>query len=801
MKKILTLLLLGTSAVAANAQQINGDFDADWHNCTPWSSDGNKTEVGAEPFGWHVSNVYAAGSKVAVSSCVPGNGTKQAVKLTNQGVLGQKIPAYLTLGTPWATAQVKGIGTIKEHSTDGGAFGGVEFTYHPDAISFDYKRDNTHGTENATVVAYLWNGSWTQKDVPGNTAFGLFGFPDPTLTDMVDRDRNVLGKEKTDAVLGGDVTKTDGATKVASLEQAITENTGDEWKSMTVEFNYGDNASAKVEKFNVIFSANNYFGDRNDIVKDNSLTVDNVKLVYYHALSSLVPQDNDGNDVDIKFNPEVFSYNVNSTYDEDFTEVNYTKKGVGATVEAAYNDETAQYVITVKGEDYNAETNPSAMTVYTIQYLKAAPTLSSLVVAGHEFLSAGVEGTSFTATGHYYADELSYKVADSDEGNPEATANYDESSKTLTVRVSQAGCPDNVYTIKFEDKEKDAVYQIPNSDFNSWTEADVLSEGWNSFESASGTLAYFASMSPKPQKIEDGKEGNGVRLTSSDLFVACANGNLTTGHINMGSTDPADASNFNYTDRTDVNGNLPFAGKPDAFEVYARFTPGTKSTHLPADQDVTFNGRVQIILHSDAAYHDPELDSQVDDKIASASAFITPCEKWTKFTGEFNYLQSSYVGQQYVLASATTNPVPGASMNDQLDLDELRLVYYHSLSSLSFDGKPVEGFNSETTQYTLNADIEEADNVEYVVNGVAATAEKSINGNVLTITVYGDDYSVNPESKTVYTVKFEKIVDSINNITAEDAKSHEVYTLGGVRVSGKPAAGLYIVDGKKTTIK
>ena len=46
-----------------------------------------------------------------------------------------------------------------------------------------------------------------------------------------------------------------------------------------------------------------------------------------------------------------------------------------------------QYVITVKGEDYDAETNPEAMSVYTIQYQKAAPTLTSLNVAGHESVS------------------------------------------------------------------------------------------------------------------------------------------------------------------------------------------------------------------------------------------------------------------------------------------------------------------------------------------------------------------------------------------------------------------------------
>ena len=57
MKKILTLLMLGGVALAANAQQINGDFDGDWKDCVPWTSDGNTTIVSAQPEGWHISNV------------------------------------------------------------------------------------------------------------------------------------------------------------------------------------------------------------------------------------------------------------------------------------------------------------------------------------------------------------------------------------------------------------------------------------------------------------------------------------------------------------------------------------------------------------------------------------------------------------------------------------------------------------------------------------------------------------------------------------------------------------------------
>lgn len=802
MKKNYALLLLSVAALTANAQQINGDFDAAWEKCVPWDSKGNTMSEGVQPQGWHMANVKLAG-KVGekVTRSAEDEPANYAVKVKNiyNSIVDQNIPGYITLGTPWATAETKG---VKVRNSDGGTFGGKEFTYHPDAISFEYQRDNSNGTdEPATVLAYLWNGTWTQKDVPGNNAIGVFSWGSATRVDMENRERNVLGMSKT--ATGGDVTKTDGATLVATIDHAITESTEGEWKTDTIPFVYKEGCeTAGVENINVIFSSANYFGPQSDIKAGNSLTVDNVKLIYYHALSSLKPTDNYGYDVDINFSPDTFNYTVESTYDPDWTTVGYTKKGIGATVEAAYDDLTGQYVLTVKGEDYDAETNPEAMSVYTIQYQKAAPTLTSLNVAGHEFVTASSTITDFTATGNCYTDEISY-VASSEKATVEQT--YDEAEHKLTLTVSETGCPSSVYTVTFEGQSKEAAYQIANADFENWTDDEnaKIAEGWNSFDTAAGLFASFASMSPMPQKIE-GYKGNGVRIVSKDLLgVAYANGNITTGHINMGSTNPADATNYNFTDRTDVNGNMPFAGRPDAFEVYARFTPGTaKAATDEAEEQPALQGRVQLILHKDAAYHDPELAEMADEKVGSANVLIPATEEWTKFTGEFSYTTDEAPEVQYLLASATTNPVPGASKDDQLDLDELRLIYYSTLKDLQIDGKTVEGFSPEKTEYTIesdNADLLNTITVEK--KGVGASVDKDVDltNNVCTITVYGNDYDVNPANKTVYTVKLTSTT-SIGSVSADNAANHKTYTLGGVRIN-KPAAGLYIVDGKKKVVK
>ena len=178
---------------------------------------------------------------------------------------------------------------------------------------------------------------------------------------MTDRDRNILGYNTS---LGGTVTKTDDAKLIATVESYITEATSG-WTDLTVEFNYLDKESTP-EKINVILSANDYFADRSSIVANNTLTVDDVTLIYYNTLSSLTY---DGTEL---FSEGTTKYDL-STVEYDASKLSYTLKGVGATAEKSYNEETAVLTITVKGNDYDV-TDASTYTVYTIQFGKSVET-------------------------------------------------------------------------------------------------------------------------------------------------------------------------------------------------------------------------------------------------------------------------------------------------------------------------------------------------------------------------------------------------------------------------------------------
>lgn len=328
------------------------DFEDEWVKCTPWDTAGNKKQSGKTPNGWCVSNVYTSivskAFVVGTRHDIYEDESDFAVKLKNTDFAGQKIPAYMTLGTSWATA----IGA-DGHDADGGSFGGKSFTKRPDAISFDYMRDNSKGDENATVVAYLWKGTYTQKDVPGNTALTSLGIK---KCEMTDRDRNILGMP-TDQ--GGEVTKTSDAECIATINHAITKSTKGEWETLTIPFEYKTNSTP--EKINIIFSATDYF-NRSKIVSGNTLCVNNVKYVYYHSLSDIKLN---GSIID-GFNENRTEYTVKGNMADYKNALDCTLKSANSTKNVNWNDAENLVTITVKGSNY-AEDNES-MTVYTIKF-------------------------------------------------------------------------------------------------------------------------------------------------------------------------------------------------------------------------------------------------------------------------------------------------------------------------------------------------------------------------------------------------------------------------------------------------
>lgn len=373
MKKILSFILLATT-VAANAQHLeNGTFDSTWDKCFPWVA-GNKIkkQVGTQPQGWTAANIYGVNgtgkSGDLVTETTGRENIGKAAKIQNvwTGIallgIGSWAPGYLTLGTPWSTS----VGTDQK---DGGTFGGIDFTYKPDAISFYYKW-NKDKEGKASFIGYLWNGTYKQTNVPSNNVTT----GSPTKVTMTDRDRNILGKETT----YGDKTLKSEGTLVASYEEYI-DAAATSWTKKTIEFNYKN--EEEPEKLNLIFCSSDYFSTTVTEAA-NALIIDDVTLVYYKHLSSLkingvTPKDFVG---DVSANNET-TVKISAT-DTEYTEgcVEAIAAGKGATTYGEYNPLTAVYTIVVTAGDESTKT-------YEIQfknsYSKKAYTNSLLVKYGN----------------------------------------------------------------------------------------------------------------------------------------------------------------------------------------------------------------------------------------------------------------------------------------------------------------------------------------------------------------------------------------------------------------------------------
>lgn len=386
-KFLLTGGLLLTTSFPVFAQQLQGDLD-NWEACTVYKSSAQGTkDVGNQPIGWHSANIAQQGAMLgndATFEVVKESTGKDnsAARLFNifagLGTIGAPAPSYLTLGTPWSYAKTEGfLFNIKITESDGGTFGGKDFSYKPDAISFDYKRilnedgakEHVNTDEPATVVAYGWKGSFSKEQKVGYNG---------SAETMVDRDRYVLGKE-TDGV-----TKSADAELIYKLESKI-EGEQKEWKNIEIPFEYVTESTPA--KINVIFSSADYFTtDRNKIGVGNSLYVDNVKLIYYKDLIGLTYGDITLDKA--KIEQEMQENGVIDLSSEKYEsgKLKGESNGHGATIEeTSYDPATSRLTLTVKGNDWSE--NNKNESVYYVQF---KPEPSAVAETYHKLVKVDV---------------------------------------------------------------------------------------------------------------------------------------------------------------------------------------------------------------------------------------------------------------------------------------------------------------------------------------------------------------------------------------------------------------------------
>lgn len=298
-------------------------------------------------------------------------------------------------------------------------------------------------------------------------------------------------------------------------------------------------------------------------------------------------------------------------------------------------------------------------------------------------------------------------------------------------------------------------FQMPNSDFETWSDKNKAPRHWHGFESVKGSLSGTAKSKTKlvsSKNVRPGSKGlTSAVVTSTKVFTVIANGTMTNGVLNAGSMFAADASNHSETNlsSTDVDANgdpfaTPMYAKPDSVKFWMRFTQAKAQASYPY---AAFNA----VITDGTYYQDPEdKNSTYNNKVAVAApnqADMTVGD-WRLVSCPFSYATNGAEAKA-ILLTVSTNATPGKGsysngVGDSVYVDDLELVYNAGIKSISFKGQALDLATIQTTGIELAADeaVSAAD-FEVVKEGedakVTKLVEATADGYVAVITAVSAD--------------------------------------------------------------
>ncbi len=240
-------------------------------------------------------------------------------------------------------------------------------------------------------------------------------------------------------------------------------------------------------------------------------------------------------------------------------------------------------------------------------------------------------------------------------------------------------------------------------------------------------------------------------------------------------TKRPDAIRFYYKRAHNVNSESKYTNINERASVIAYAWKGTwtqadvpSNTSMGTPTKVTMTDRSNNVLGKECILGGT-ISKTADAELISVVEYYIEGNQvdWKQVTIPFEYKNSTAIPEKLNVIFAANDLFAdrsGIGAGNQLTIDDVELVYYHSLSALSYNGKAVAGFAETKYSYTVD-EVYDASKLAYTKTGVASTVSTSYNETsaLLTITVKGDD-----GNKTTYTVQFKK--PTIVNMTITDAK-------------------------------
>lgn len=827
-KQLLTLALLAVTGTAGAQQLPNGSFDeGKWVDCVPFTNGASSKKVGKCPPSWtiaHVAgavNLFNAGWKAVGEQDNAGN-TGTAVKIYNTTTTGNNpVPGYITLGTTWNTAQDMGV-----NAKDGGSFGGISFKYKPDALEFYFKRSITGANTRSSFIAYLWNGTVTQNNVPVTSP----STGSPKTYNMPNRDIFVLRKDGLTASCQGDKNPTNPTHLIASLEEYTTETT-DAWTKKTYEFKYNDTYKAETPEFiNVIFAASDYFNSSN-VTDGVSLSIDDVKLIYYKHLKSLTidgttPSSFVGDETQNNTN----EVNIDAS-DKYYTKdcISATEAGAGAKVNETYNPST--HVCTLKVTAGDGEVKN-----YNIQFgVPCTGKLSSLTVNGTA-VELVADKYYYVVTGDHTASSVSYVTEDGDKAN--AAESYDADKRISTIRVSAPGAKDHTYYVKFAKTTTDYKGKMSIAMRNNWLSAATSTVGITTpvdgkadfqllgFELQGMGLIGDIFVTDVPYTEEDGVV-NLYKAQTITIFgdmgallkelPVVLKGTLKDGKLtaNIGIAPVGVTVDIVPLDATslDLSSNaVNFDATPLA-DMKADMTNKNLTIFLPEGTEGVGADEKNVVVGTAAS----NLSLTDGNDWGVTKDFTAVAVSYDRvFKTDDNYVQSFVLPFGFTVPTGTTVAELSSVNGDNLvfkpvTTTEANKPYLVVTTDKDFINKLTNVQVKATTGADLTTTVDgvshigsyTAQNVENVYGYANGKFVKANTGSVKPFRTY-IKVAGTQAAPMAFGVNIEGTVTGINNATTAATAKEAIYNLQGVRVSGDLkhlTKGVYIVNGQKVVVK
>lgn len=289
-------------------------------------------------------------------------------------------------------------------------------------------------------------------------------------------------------------------------------------------------------------------------------------------------------------------------------------------------------------------------------------------------------------------------------------------------------------------------FQMPNSDFETWSDKNKAPRHWHGFESVKGGLSGTAKDNNKLQSSNWKRPGSlgstSAVITSSKVWGVLANGTMTNGVLKAAALSATDAANHSETDLSstskDANGDpfsTPIYAKPDAVKFWMRFVQADPS----ATADYPY-AAFNAVVTDGTYYQDPE-NKTYHNKVAVAAPNLENMRAgdWRQVTCDFDYATYAADSAQAkaILMTFSTNATPGKGSAvtssyklvkaDSVYIDDLELVYNAGIKSISFKGQALDLATIQTTGIEIAADeaVSAAD-FEVVKDGEDAKVTKLV---------------------------------------------------------------------------